>query len=94
MKEEQLEEAFRMFGVMNPGNTLVYRKENEVRGIQFARAGAKDIQYVESLTDKELIDSYKSMVAMLESDYASFSIADLQMEKLYALEIESRGLEW
>jgi hypothetical protein len=54
----------------------------------FARAESSDVDRIEKLSDKELLDEWKSMLNMLE--YCAVSISDLQIEALLGMEIDSR----
>jgi hypothetical protein len=58
----------------------------------FCRADEKEIESIEKLSDKELLEEWHDMVYMI--DVAScFSVMDLQVERLLDMEIHSRNLD-
>jgi len=61
--------------------------------LQFARADQEDINRIEKMSDDDLISAYHSYALMLEPDSEfACSLRDMQLESLFAWEVESRGL--
>lgn len=62
------------------------------KGICFTRAEQSDVARYEAMTDKELIEEYKSLV-WLNYIYGQVSISELQCINLMDLEINARKID-
>ena len=69
-----------IIGTTPKGTTLV-----------FARAGNRDIERIESMSDDELVRQFKSLDYVL-FEYGQVSIYDLEVYTLMEMEIENRKL--
>ena len=68
------------------GRTLIKSGDNV---ISFARQNEKDISYIEAISDKELIEEWKSLV-WLNEIYGQVSLNDMQRISLIELEFDDR----
>ena len=59
--------------------------------LTFSRAEEEDIDRIESLTDEELLERYKSMV-WLNYIYGQTSVRDIQTITLLELELDQRNI--
>lgn len=59
--------------------------------LTFSRAEEEDIDIIESLTDEELLERYKSMV-WLNYIYGQTSVRDIQTITLLELELDQRNI--
>lgn len=86
MKAETKKEMLKMLDFAKKETNFIAGKTR----FQFRRATEDDIKHIESLETKKLIQEFNSIIGLTRV-VQCFSIYDLQLEMMFALELSDRG---